>query len=85
MPRAAKGEVAEKAPMSAEALSWWPPIVPLELGGRRVELEASGVLLRLPMMLLADILSGVLLLVSHVVSISEGYVGASEQFQLISS
>lgn len=74
MPRAAKGEVAEKAPMSAEARSWWPaPMVPLEFGGRREELEASGVLLRLPMMLLADILPAVLAIVCHAEGvISEG-------------
>ena len=54
MPLVASGEVAEKAPMSAEARRWCPA-VPSVRGGRRVEPpseedEVSGVLLRLPMM-----------------------------------
>ena len=57
MPRVAKGEVAENAPMSAEARRWWPPgAMVRDVGGRSVEpdrdeLDASGVLLRFPMML----------------------------------
>ena len=38
----------EKAPMSAEALRWWPVPRVRDVGGRR-ELDASGVLFRFPM------------------------------------
>ena len=39
--------------MSAEDRSWWLPAIVREVGGRKEDLEASGVLFRLPMMLLA--------------------------------
>jgi hypothetical protein len=42
--------------MSAEARRWWPGFMPRDEGGRRDELEASGVLLRLPMLWLDDML-----------------------------
>ena len=42
--------------MSAEARRWWPGTLDLEGGGRRDELEASGVLFRLPIKLLLAIL-----------------------------
>jgi len=54
MPREARGDEVEKAPMSAEARRWWPGFMPRDEGGRRDELEASGVLLRLPMLWLDD-------------------------------
>lgn len=43
-----------KADMSAEARRWWPLPAFRDPGGRNEECEASGVLLRLPMMLLPD-------------------------------
>lgn len=55
MPRALRGE-AEKAPMSAEARSWWPAPMVRPEGGRREEPVAAGVLLRSPGNMLADIL-----------------------------
>lgn len=52
MVRVERGE--GKPDMSAEARSWWePPRLREEEGGRRDDLEASGVLLRFPMMWLA--------------------------------
>jgi hypothetical protein len=39
--------------MSAEDRSWWLPAIVREVGGRKEDLEASGVLFRLPIMLLA--------------------------------
>lgn len=49
MPRDASGDDAEKAPMSAEARRWWPDAMVRDEGGLKDELDASGVLLRLPM------------------------------------
>ncbi len=48
MLRADKGE-GEKAAMSAEARRWCPLPTLRDVGGRREEFDASGVLLRLPM------------------------------------
>ena len=49
-------EDADMAPMSAEARNWWPDEAMVRAdGGRRVELVAAGVLLRSPIMWLADI------------------------------
>lgn len=45
--------------MSAEARRWWPGFMARDEGGRKVELEASGVLLRLPIVWLADMFLGV--------------------------
>jgi hypothetical protein len=39
--------------MSAEDRSWWLPAIVREVGGRKEDLEASGVLFRLPIILLA--------------------------------
>lgn len=39
----------EKAPMSAEARRWWVLPTLRDEGGRRDELDASGVLFRFPM------------------------------------
>lgn len=57
MPRAERGGCAVKAPISAEARRWWPAPSVRELGGRKEELLASGVLFLLPIMLLADMIA----------------------------
>lgn len=64
MPRAASGEgvFVEKAPISAEARRIWPEPMVRDDGGRKEELDASGVLLRLPKILLADILNVLLVI-----------------------
>lgn len=46
----------ENADISAEARRWCPDPIVREDGGRRPEWDASGVLLRLPMILLADMI-----------------------------
>lgn len=57
MPRLDKGDEA-KIPISAEARRWWLAPMALDEGGRNDELEASGVLFRLPAIWLTDMLGG---------------------------
>ena len=55
MPLLASSE--DEAPMSADARSWWPAVAMVrEPGGRSEEPVTAGLLLRSPMMLLADML-----------------------------
>lgn len=90
MPRLAREDRGEEnAPISAEARKWCPDPSAREDGGRRVELEASGVLLRLPTMLLADMAvtcQGVTIREYYkaVVMVKEGQkIGRSGRFEAI--